>query len=165
MWHTNTVITINFKGPTSVVMTVRRTVNIYTCISHLKEGSLCLLMFIIHWHYKYSLLCHCNKTTCLFRMYVESFCQHLHPNVRLFKSVINHIIDALLHWYCRDANTPSLWGIQSLRLHLVLAAVKIEMPLLHSSGTLPSGGRSSGTGGDRLAHASWPVSFGPSAFE
>lgn len=45
-------------------------------------------------------------------------------------------------------------GIESFRLHPVLAAVKIEVPLHHFSGTLPSGGRSKGTGGDRLAHAS-----------
>ena len=70
-------------------------------------------------------------------------------------------IDALPHWYQLNANISSLLGIESLRLHPVLAAVKIEVPPLSSSGTLPSGGRSQGTGGDRLVHASWPVSFRP----
>ncbi len=146
MWDRNTVITKGFKGPTSIVMSVKRAAK--TCIPNF-ERRFSVPLFIINRHYKYSISCQILTKQPASFTYVKFSCHHVHPHVLLLKTGITEAMQTFL----------SLWGIESLGLHPVLAAVKIEVPLLHSSGTLPSGGKSSGTGGDRLAHASWPVSF------
>lgn len=133
-------ITLSFRGLTSVVMSSQESdKDIHTHHIYCKRG-FNIPIFIIHWHSKYTASCHILIQQPAFCTHVESSCHCLHPNVLL---LINHKIDALLHCSQRsNANVSSLRGIENLRLHPVLAAVKIAVPLFHSVGTLPSGGRS-----------------------
>lgn len=75
---------------------------------------------------------------------------HVNTTARIFLSPSSpqcSLVDT-----CDEIEAPSLvpaqskppvsLGIESLGRHPVLAAAKMEVPLLRSSGTLPSGGRS-----------------------
>lgn len=111
----------------------------YILAYHVQKKVQCAFIYYTPALQVLSIVSHFNKTTCLLRIYVESFCRHLHPNVLMLKSVINH----------KKRCSPSLIPVQC-KYFISLGDRKPKAASCFgsckdrsaSSGTLPSGGRS-----------------------